>query len=194
MEIPDKVVEILAAFPVLVEQDASQFRTDFGNVLFADEKQNCQIRGGISKAYQNAELDVSFVDASGKTFKKIQEMPVVGLHVEIQAIPNGLVLDGFLFVNKAGDVFLDFLYIDGGDFCFFQAKQIFECAVLLFGKRLFENVKHEEKMVGHSADGLPVFDAKICQQAKCQDKNDDRDGRGKMVVPSVVYQHLVLLL
>lgn len=113
--------------------------------MFADEKQNRQIRGGISKAYQNAELDVSFVDASGKTFKKIQEMPVVGLHVEIQAIPNGLVLDGFLFVNKTGYVFLDFLYIDGGDFCFFQAKQIFECAVLLFGKRLFENVKHEEK-------------------------------------------------
>ena len=134
--------------------------------MFADEKQNRQIRGGISKAYQNAELDVSFVDASGKTFKKIQEMPVVGLHVEIQAIPNGLVLDGFLFVNKTGYVFLDFLYIDGGDFCFFQAKQIFECAVLLFGKRLFENVKHEEKMVGHSADGLPVLGAKLLQKSE----------------------------
>lgn len=113
--------------------------------MFANEKQNRQIRGGISKAYQNAKLDVSFVDASGKTFKKIQELPVVGLHVEIQSIPNGLVLDGFLFVNKACYVFLDFLYINGGDFCFFQAKQIFECAVLLFGKRLFENVKHEKK-------------------------------------------------
>ena len=51
MEITDKIVEIFAAFPVLVEQDASQFRTDFRNVLFADEKQNRQIRRGIPKAY-----------------------------------------------------------------------------------------------------------------------------------------------